>query len=117
MADFIIEELSRDQIRSVYPLVREAFPPLDLSTWLRFARQLTGPHRGPQYGIVAARREGRAFPCSIRRRYSRQWWKSSTVWRSDWAVTRCAASCMAARPTLRVGCARQGTGRSARRCC
>jgi hypothetical protein len=65
MADFIIEELSRDQIRSVYPLVREAFPPLDLSTWLRFARQLTGPHRGAQCGIVAARREGMAFPCGL----------------------------------------------------
>jgi hypothetical protein len=65
MADFIIEVLSRDQIRSVYPLVREAFPPLDLSTWLRFARQLTGPRRAGQCGIVAARREGRAFPCGL----------------------------------------------------
>ncbi len=59
MADFIIEVLSRDQIRSVYPLVREAVPTIDLSTWLRFARQLTGPRRGGQCGIIAARREGR----------------------------------------------------------
>ena len=65
MADFIIEVLSRDQIRSVYPLVREAFPTLDLAAWLRFARQLTGPRRGGQCGIVAARREGRAFPCGL----------------------------------------------------
>jgi hypothetical protein len=65
MADFIIEVLSREQIRSVYPLVREAFPTLDLSAWLRFARQLTGPRRGGPCGIVAARREGRAFPCGL----------------------------------------------------
>jgi hypothetical protein len=65
MADFIIEVLSRDQIRAVYPLVREAFPTLDLSGWLRFARQLTGPRRSGQCGIIAARREGRAFPCGL----------------------------------------------------
>ncbi len=65
MADFIIEVLSRDQIRSVYPLVREAFPTLDLYTWLRFSRQLTGLRRSGQCGIVAARREGRAFPCGL----------------------------------------------------
>ena len=65
MADFIIEELSREQIRSVYPLVREAFPTLDLSAWLRFARQLVGPRRGGQCGIVAARRGGRPFPCGL----------------------------------------------------
>ena len=65
MADFIIEALSRDQIRAVYPLVREAFPPLDLSTWLRFARQLTGPRRGGQCGIIAARREGQDLPVRV----------------------------------------------------
>ena len=63
--EFIIELLSREQIRAVYPLVREAVPTLDLPTWLRFARQLTGPRRGEQCGIVAARREGRAFPCGL----------------------------------------------------
>ena len=65
MADFIIEVLSRDQIRAVYPLVREAVPTIDLSAWLRFARQLTGPRRGGQCGIVAARRDGRTFPCGM----------------------------------------------------
>jgi hypothetical protein len=65
MAGFIIEVLSRDQIRAVYPLVREAFPTLDLSAWLRFARQLTGPRRGGQCGIIAARREARVFPCGL----------------------------------------------------
>src|SRR4051794_31507666 len=65
MADFIIELLTRDQIRSVYPLVREAVPAIDLATWLHFARQLTGSRRGAQYGIVAARRECRVCPCGL----------------------------------------------------
>src|SRR5579883_2883537 len=65
MADFIIEVLSRDHVGSLYPLVREAVPALDLQTWLRFARQLTGPRRAGQSGIVAARREGRVFPCGL----------------------------------------------------
>jgi hypothetical protein len=65
MAGFIIEVLSREQIRAVFPLVREAFPTLDLATWLRFARQLTGPRRSGQCGIVAARREARMFPSGL----------------------------------------------------
>jgi hypothetical protein len=65
MPDFNIDVLSRDQIRSVYPLIREAVPTLDLPGWLRFARQLTGSRRSGQCGIVAARREGRAFPCGL----------------------------------------------------
>ena len=65
MPDFEIEELTRDQIRSVYPLIREAVPMLDLSAWLRFARQLTGPRRGGQGGIIAARRAGRVYPSGL----------------------------------------------------
>ena len=65
MADFIIGALLRDQIRSVYPLIREAVPTLDLPSWLRFARQLTGSRRVGQCGIIVARREGRAFPCGL----------------------------------------------------
>jgi hypothetical protein len=64
MADFVIGVLGRDQIRAVYPLIREAVPSLDLAAWLRFARQLTGARAG-QCGIVTARREGRAFPCGV----------------------------------------------------
>ena len=65
MAQFIIDALGRDQIRAVYPLIREAVPTLDLAAWLRFARQLMGGRRSGQCGIVAARREGRAFPCGL----------------------------------------------------
>jgi hypothetical protein len=65
MGDFIIEALSREQIAAVYPLIREAVPALNLTEWLRYARPLTGPRRTGQCGIVAARREGRAFPCGL----------------------------------------------------
>lgn len=65
MADFIIDLLARDQIRSVFPLIREAVATIDLSSWLRFARQLTAPRRAGQCGIVTVRREGRAFPCGL----------------------------------------------------
>lgn len=65
MADFTIDLLSRDQIRSVYPLIREAVVTIDLATWLRFARQLTGPRRAGHCGIVTVRREGRMFPCGL----------------------------------------------------
>ena len=65
MAAFTIGMLSRDEIMAVYPLVREAVPTLELSSWLRFARQLTGSRRGEQCGIVAASREGRTFPSGL----------------------------------------------------
>jgi hypothetical protein len=65
MPDFEIEELTRDRIRSVYPVIREAVPTLDLPSWLRFARQLAGPRRGNQGGIIAARRAGRVFPSGL----------------------------------------------------
>jgi hypothetical protein len=65
MAGFIIDALSREQIRSVYPLIRQAVPTIDLPAWLRFARQLAAPRRDGQSSIVTARREGRAFPCGL----------------------------------------------------
>src|SRR5579872_3946955 len=57
--------LSRDEIRSVYPLIREVVPSLTLPSWLRFARQLTGLRRAGQCGIVVARRETRMYPCGL----------------------------------------------------
>lgn len=65
MVDFIIETLGREQLAAVYPLVREAVPSLSLTSWLRFARPLTGSRRGTHCGIVTARREGRSFPCGL----------------------------------------------------
>ena len=65
MADFVIEGLSHDDIRRAYPLVREAFPAIDLSTWLRFARHLTRPRRRRPCGIIAARLVGRTAPAGL----------------------------------------------------
>lgn len=63
--DFITRALSRDQLRSVYPLIREAVPTIDLATWLRFARLLAAPRRAGQCGIIVARRKGREFPSGL----------------------------------------------------
>ena len=65
MADLIIDLLSKDQIRSVYPLIREAVATIDLASWLRFARQFTGSRRRGHCGIVTVRREARTFPCGL----------------------------------------------------
>ena len=62
MPDFVIDLLSQDNIRSVFPLIRESVATIDLATWLRFARQLTAPRRATQCGIVTVRRECRTFP-------------------------------------------------------
>ncbi len=65
MLSFTVETLRPDQLRSVYPLIRESMPNIDLAGWQRFARQLTSNRRTGQSGIVAARREGRDFPCGL----------------------------------------------------
>lgn len=64
MSRFIIQPLARDELRSVYPLIREAMPSISLAAWLAFARPLTGP-RATLKGILAVRRDGRAFPCGL----------------------------------------------------
>jgi hypothetical protein len=65
MLSFTVETLRPDQIRSVFPLIREVIPGLDLPAWLRFARQLTTVRRNGQSGIVVARRDGRSFPSGL----------------------------------------------------
>ncbi len=64
MHGFTIQPLARDELRSVYPLIREAMPSISLPAWLAFARPLT-TRRATQTGILAARRIGRAFPCGL----------------------------------------------------
>lgn len=64
MGSFIIQPLARDELRSVYPLIREAMPSISLDAWLAFARPLAGRRALPA-GILAARRAGRAFPCGL----------------------------------------------------
>lgn len=62
---FAVTTLAPSEARSVYPLIREAVPGLDLAAWLKFARQLTVTRKNAQSGIVVARRAGRPFPCGL----------------------------------------------------
>jgi hypothetical protein len=64
MSAFTTGPLRPEQIRSVFPLIREALPDLRLPDWLRFARQMTG-RRSDQAGIVVAQRVGRNYPCGL----------------------------------------------------
>ena len=69
MPAFTVRALASDQILSVYPLIREAMPGVDLTAWTNFARRLTGHRltgrRMNTTGIMAAWREGRPFPCGL----------------------------------------------------
>jgi len=78
MTSFIVEPLPREQIRAVYPLIREAIPGLSLAAWLRFAQgamggrtagamggRATAARRGNQSGIIVARRQGHGFPSGL----------------------------------------------------
>lgn len=65
MTSFSVEPLARDQVRAVYPLIREAIPGLSLSAWLRFAQSATSARRGGQAGIIVARRESHEFPSGL----------------------------------------------------
>src|ERR1022692_1960393 len=75
MTSFTVEPLSRDQIRAVYPLIREAIPGLSLTAWLRFAHSATSGaatsgaatsgRRGGQSGVIVARRDSHDFPSGL----------------------------------------------------
>ena len=65
MTAFTVEPLSRNQVRAVYPLIREVIPGLGLSAWLRFAQTATSARRGGQAGIIVARRVGHDFPSGL----------------------------------------------------
>lgn len=64
MSAFTVRPLAPDEILSVFPLIREAMPEVDLAAWTNFARRLTG-RRLNSAGIIAAWREGRSFPCGL----------------------------------------------------
>jgi hypothetical protein len=65
MTSFSVEPLARDQVRAVYPLIREAIPGLNLTAWLRFAQTATATRRGGQAGVIVARRQGHDFPSGL----------------------------------------------------
>jgi len=64
LAEGLAVPLAPDQVLSVYPLIREAMPEVDLTAWTDFARRVTG-RRSHNAGIMAAWREGRSFPCGL----------------------------------------------------
>lgn len=59
------EALAPERAGTVFPLLREAIPGLDLQAWLRFARRVIAPRRAGQSGIVVARRAPRPMPCGL----------------------------------------------------
>jgi len=65
MADITVQMLAPAQIRSVFPLIRQVVPTLDLAGWLRFARPLVNPRRPELGGIVVAQRPPRPFPSGV----------------------------------------------------
>jgi hypothetical protein len=62
---FTVQPLAAEQLRVVYPLIREVLPELSLADWLRFGRHLTEHRRDDRSGILAAWRRGRAFPSGL----------------------------------------------------
>ena len=62
MSNLSVEILAQDQIRAVYPVIREALPHLALPDWVRLARRTLAGRRG---GFLVARRDGRPFPCGL----------------------------------------------------
>lgn len=65
MTSFTVGPMDVKDARAVFPLIREAIPTLDLSAWLRFARQVTTGRPAAPAGIVVAKRTGRSFPCGL----------------------------------------------------
>jgi hypothetical protein len=64
MSVFTVRALIRDDVLSVFPLIREVMPEVDLGAWTEFARRITG-RRHSNAGIMAAWRERRPFPCGL----------------------------------------------------
>ena len=65
MPDFVVEELTADNIALAYPLIRQVAPALDLRHWTRFARQTAEAKRPRASGILVVRRPPRPFPCGM----------------------------------------------------
>lgn len=65
MPAFTSHMVTPDQVRMVYPLVREAVAGLELRAWVAFARRITHPRRAAQTGILAVTRQGRNLPCGV----------------------------------------------------
>ena len=62
MSRFTSHIVLPDQVRTVYPLVREAVPGLELRTWVASARMLTNPRSAPRDLV----QPGHVFPLKSR---------------------------------------------------
>lgn len=65
MPGFTCQNLTAEQVHTVYPLVREAVPALDLKTWTRFAKRVANSRRTDQSGIRVVLRRPRQLPCGV----------------------------------------------------
>jgi len=65
MTVFTCGNLLPDHAATVFPLMREAVPGLELKNWLRFARRVTAPRRAGQCGIMVVQRSARPLPCGL----------------------------------------------------
>ena len=65
MSAFTCNNLLPDQVHTVYPLVREVVPTLDLKTWMRIAKRIANPRRADQGGIRVVFRSPRQLPCGL----------------------------------------------------
>lgn len=65
MSGFICQNLAPDHVNTVYPLVREVVPTLDLKSWTRIAKRIANPRRAEQAGIRVVLRSPRPLPCGL----------------------------------------------------
>ena len=65
MSEFTCHNLLPGEAATVFPLMREAVPGLELKTWLRFARKIASPRRDTQCGIIVVQRGARPLPCGL----------------------------------------------------
>ncbi len=65
MSGFICQNLAPEHVNTVYPLVREMVPTLDLKSWTRIARRIANPRRADQAGIRVVLRSPRPLACGL----------------------------------------------------
>lgn len=65
MSEFTCHNLLPGEAATLFPLMREAVPGIDLKTWLRFARRISRQKRAAQCGIMVVQRRGRSMPCGM----------------------------------------------------
>jgi hypothetical protein len=65
ISGFTCQNLAAEQVHTVYPLVRETMPALDLKAWTRFAKRVANARRTDQAGIRVVLRRPRPLPCGL----------------------------------------------------